>query len=211
MCPEERPKAHPAAPEPTSLRRPDRRVEKSKRALAEALVRLMIDKGYDAITVADIAERANVGRSTFYAHYADKEDLLQESLQGLRQHLTAATPRRPDVDAPVHPALAFSLPMLLHVQEVRELFRALARNGHGAPVHAQLHVMLTDLVRDRLEEQPGARVPPPAVIAEMIVGAFLAAALWWMNGHENLSAEEVDRTFRSLVSPGLAAYPAGRP
>lgn len=208
MCPEERPKAHPAAPEPTSLRKPDRRVEKSKRALAEALVRLMIDKGYDAITVADIAERANVGRSTFYAHYADKEDLLQESLQGLRQHLTAATRRRQD-DGPVHPALAFSLPMLQHVQEVRELFRALARKGHGAPVHTQLQVMLTDLVRDRLEEQPSTRVPPPAVIAEMIVGAFLAAALWWMNGHERFSAEEVDRAFRALVSPGLSAYQAG--
>src|SRR5688572_17611341 len=112
MCPKE----HPAEHERTSSK-PDRRVEKSKRALAEALVRLMIDKGYEAITVADIAERANVGRSTFYAHYADKEDLLQESLRGLRQHLTTATPRRQDADGPVHPALAFSLPMLHHMQE----------------------------------------------------------------------------------------------
>jgi AcrR family transcriptional regulator len=185
-------------------------VEKSKRALAEALVHLMIDKGYEAITVADIAERANVGRSTFYAHYADKEDLLQEGLQGLRHHLTSASPRRQDADSPIHPALAFSLPMLQHVQEVRELFRALAGKGHGAPVHTHLHVMLTDLVLGHLKEQPSATVPPPAVIAEMIVGAFLAVTLWWMNGHEDLSAEEVDRAFRSLLSPGLLAYQAGR-
>lgn len=205
MCPKE----HPGERKPTSRRKPDRRVEKSKRALAEALVQLMIDKGYEAITIADIAERANVGRSTFYAHYADKEDLLQESLQGLRQHLTAATPPRQDADGPVHPALAFSLPMLLHVQEVRELFRALARKGHGAPVHTQLHLMLTDLVRDRLVAEREAMVPPPAVIAEMVVGAFLAVMLWWMNGHENLSAQQVDSAFRALVSPGLPAYQAG--
>lgn len=204
MCPAESPKEHPAERDHTNLRKPDRRVEKSKRALAEALVRLMIDKGYEAITVADIAERANVGRSTFYAHYADKEDLLQEGLQGLRHHLTTTTPQRPSTDGPVHPALAFSLPMLLHVQQARELFRALAGKRHGAPVHTHLHVMLTDLVRDHLEEEGAAMVRPPAVIAEMIVGAFLAVMMWWMNGHEDLSAEEVDRAFRSLVSPGLS-------
>jgi transposase-like protein len=58
----------------------DRRVQRSKRALREALVQLMIEKGYEETTVADIAERADVGRSTFYTHYADKEDLLQGSL-----------------------------------------------------------------------------------------------------------------------------------
>src|SRR5688572_22610974 len=147
MCPKE----HPGERDHPNLRKPDRRVEKSKRALADALVRLMIDKGYEAITVADIAERANVGRSTFYAHYADKEDLLQESLQGLRQHLTTVAPRRQDTEGPMHPALAFSLPMLLHVQQVHELFRALAGKHQGAPVHAHLHVMLADLVRERLE------------------------------------------------------------
>lgn len=194
----------PATPRHTEQRKPDRRVEKSRRALAQALLRLMIEKGYDAISVADIAERANVGRSTFYAHYADKEDLLQESLQGLRHHLTTATPPRQEAAGAVHPALAFSLPMLLHVQEVRELFRALAGKEHGAPVHRLLHGMLTDLVREGLEEGPQ---PPHAVelAAELIVGAFLSVAIWWMNGHEELTAEEVDRIFRARITPGLNA------
>jgi AcrR family transcriptional regulator len=177
-------------------------VEKTKFALTQALVRLMIENGYEAITVADITERANVGRSTFYAHYADKEDLLQESLQGLRQHLTTATPVR-NADEPVHPALRFSLPMLLHVLEVRELFCALAGKRHGAPVQTQLHSMLTELVRERLEQEPASAAQPPALVAEAIAGAFLAMTIWWMSGHEELSAEDVDRSFRALVTPGL--------
>lgn len=193
----------PAPSDTTGVRKPDRRVEKTKHALFEALVELMIDKGYEAITVADIADRANVGRSTFYAHYADKEDLLQESLQGLRHHLTSATPPRQYDSTPVHPALAFSLPMLLHVREVRELFCALAGKQQGAPVQVQLHVMLTDLVRETLEAEPIATVKPAALLAEAIVGAFLSVAVWWMNGHDELSAEEVDCAFRALITPGL--------
>jgi len=194
MCP---------APDRPNVRRADRRVEKTKRALFEALVELMVEKGYEAISVADVAERANVGRSTFYAHYADKEDLLQESLQGLRHHLTTAAPIRKDTEGPVHPALAFSLPMLLHVQEVRELFCALAGKQQGAPVHAQLHVMLADLVREALEADNGATTRPTVLVAEAIVGAFLSVATWWMNGHDELSAEEVDGAFRALFTPGL--------
>jgi len=186
------------------LRKADRRVEKTKRALFEALVELMVEKGYEAISVADVAERANVGRSTFYAHYADKEDLLQESLQGLRHHLTSATPPRQKAHAPVHPALAFSLPMLLHVQEVRALFCALAGKQQGAPVHTQLHLMLADLVREALEVEGVITVQPTVLVAEAIVGAFLSIATWWMNGHDELTAEEVDGAFRALFTPALS-------
>lgn len=187
---------------PSNTRKPDRRVEKTKQALFEALVELMIEKGYEAITIADVAERANVGRSTFYAHYADKDDLLQESLRGLRHHLTTAKPLRQKPDDPVHPALAFSLPMLLHVQEARELFCALVGKQQGAPVQAQLHVMLTDLVRETLETQAMPTAQPPVLAAEAVVGAFLAVATWWMNGQQQLSAEEVDSAFRSLFALG---------
>jgi AcrR family transcriptional regulator len=59
----------------------DRRVVRSKRMLREALVSLMAEKGYDAVTVLEIAERADLNRATFYLHYSDKEDLLQQSLE----------------------------------------------------------------------------------------------------------------------------------
>ena len=75
----------------------DRRARRSQQALLDALVQLMIEKGFEQTTIADIAERANVGRSTFYAHFADKEALLRQSLQGLRAYLTEAGASRPDL------------------------------------------------------------------------------------------------------------------
>ncbi len=54
----------------------DRRVQRTKALLADALMSLVIEKGYEAVTVQDIIDRANVGRSTFYAHFENKEQLL---------------------------------------------------------------------------------------------------------------------------------------
>ena len=56
--------------------RPDRRVARSRRALKEALTDLILERGYEAVTVQDVIDRADVGRSTFYAHFLDKDDLL---------------------------------------------------------------------------------------------------------------------------------------
>lgn len=60
--------------------KPDRRTERTRAALMSGFVAIMLSEGYDAITVEGIAERANVGRSTFYMHYKSKEEILRASL-----------------------------------------------------------------------------------------------------------------------------------
>lgn len=182
-------------------RKADRRVEKTKSALLEAFFALMIEKGYEECGVADIVERANVGRSTFYAHYADKQDLLQDGLRGLKEHLLDASTKR--ADSNVHPVLLFSLPMLEHLLDARELFRALATKGTGSAVHRELHSMLTELIVERLDTSGGVPTAPASLVAEFVVGAFLAICFWWLSGRDELSPQEVDRMFQALAMPGL--------
>ncbi len=66
---------------------PDRRTQRTRQALSHALIALIQEKRYDAITVQDICDRANVGRSTFYAHYQDKDDLLASNFQQMMESL----------------------------------------------------------------------------------------------------------------------------
>ena len=61
----------------------DRRVRRTRHALQHAMVDLVLEKGYERVSVADVTERADVGRSTFYAHYRDKEDLFLSGLAGV--------------------------------------------------------------------------------------------------------------------------------
>ena len=62
---------------------PDRRVQKTRKLLQEALINLVAEKGYDSVTIQEILDDANVGRSTFYAHFQDKEQLLHSILERL--------------------------------------------------------------------------------------------------------------------------------
>jgi len=66
----------------------DRRSQRTQQALGHALVELMTEKGYDAISIKDIIERANVGRSTFYSHYVDKDDLFVSQMDQVMDMLS---------------------------------------------------------------------------------------------------------------------------
>jgi AcrR family transcriptional regulator len=67
----------------------DRRVRRTRELLRSALLSLIQEKGYERITVRDILDRADVGRSTFYAHYRDKDELLQSGFEDVRSALAA--------------------------------------------------------------------------------------------------------------------------
>jgi AcrR family transcriptional regulator len=71
-------------PQKTSV---DRRIQRTKRLLANALIELIVEKGYDSVSIQGITERANVGRSTFYAHFESKEQLLLSGHSELMRHL----------------------------------------------------------------------------------------------------------------------------
>src|SRR5215213_8734136 len=63
----------------------DRRVQKTRKLLQDALIELVAEKGYESVTVQEILEKGNVGRSTFYAHFQDKEHLLHSILERLNE------------------------------------------------------------------------------------------------------------------------------
>ncbi len=68
-------------------KKPDRRSERSRAALMKAFIDLVLSEGYESVTVERIAERANIGRSTFYMHYKGKEDILKQSITRPSSHL----------------------------------------------------------------------------------------------------------------------------
>jgi AcrR family transcriptional regulator len=182
---------------------PDRRVRRTRKAIQDALISLMTEKGYEAVTVQDIIDRADVGRSTFYMHYTDKDDLLRDNFAVLRSlveqpvPLEAANRRR---------LLRFSLPLFRHIHAERRLARALFGRPGGGPVVRQVEEVLTDIVRTELAElfatDPPSRAPEDAVV-RYVVGAYLALLDWWLDAEPVLSPEEADRIFQTLAAPGI--------
>src|SRR5215210_3732427 len=109
----------------------DRRVRRTRRALHDALLTLMIEKSYDAITIQDIIDRADVGRSTFYSHFTDKRDLLDSGFEDLNQ-LLAQPP--PSAVRGREGMLRFTLTLFQHAHAHRRLARALTARRGASPI-----------------------------------------------------------------------------
>lgn len=186
--------------------KPDRRIERTKTALREALVSLMTEKGYDAVTVQDIIDRANVGRATFYAHYDGKQALHDASLDALAEHLRA---HRDALRAEGRETtLACCTAMFEHAGSHRALYRGLVGRRGSATVMQGIRARMTLLVREELEETHGKRrrnAIPLDLVVEHVVAGFSAVLTWWLDRRTGYGPAEIDAIFRRLTLPGLRA------
>jgi AcrR family transcriptional regulator len=108
-------------------RRQDRRVQRTQELIRSAFRSLLEEKGFEALTVQQIIDRANVGRATFYAHFDSKDELFANGFDELRSSLTARQrAARSSEDAVEERVFAFSHDMFTHANEYRGVFRAMA-------------------------------------------------------------------------------------
>lgn len=186
----------------------DRRVGRTRRCLKEALLALIDERGYDAITIADITHRADVGRSTFYSHFTSKEDLLFSGFDHwLRSLADASVPdergARDDTDP--GPRFRFSLPLLHHIRQQRRFFRASIARGSDVRIRQRTTAMLVELVQLELERLRGSQSAENegkqvrAARAHCIVGGFLGLVSCWLDTPNTLSVAQVNAVFQRVV------------
>jgi AcrR family transcriptional regulator len=169
--------------------------------LHEALLRLLASKRYDVITVEDICEGANVGRSTFYAHYTGKDDLLRSALEHVRERLQDRSMGSEITSKVKSRQLGFSLAMFEHARDHTHLHQTLGDRGRSI-VLATIRRILCDLVRGELGTSSKGG-PPREMAVQYVVGAYMAVTSWWLQGGAKLPPEQVDSTFRRLAIEGI--------
>src|SRR3982074_3871002 len=104
----------------------DRRIPRTREMLQQALMSLILKKDYEAITIQDICDEANVGRSTFYAHYTSKDDLKRKGFEHLRKELVDRQREAQAASGEIKDrSLSFSLTMFEHARDHIDLYRAL--------------------------------------------------------------------------------------
>jgi AcrR family transcriptional regulator len=158
---------------------------------------MMVEKGYDATTVQDIVDRANVGRATFYAHFADKETLLFSRLQDLRDYIDQQQRRMPGT-------LGFSLAMLEHARDNLPLWKAIGGRESGAFVLRRIQDVVADLAARDLDAVAfKGTTEQRDLVVQYIAGAFMTMMSWWLDQGAKLPPVEIDALFRQLVMRGL--------
>ncbi len=181
--------------------RADRRGERTRELLQQALIGLLRERRYQGITIRDIVERANVGYTTFYLHYRSKDDLFMSCHEaivaefhfGPLQALSRAemlSPETPPGLIAAYQHLAAAQALLYPIFQGRDslpiLRRIRDRNAQG--IAAGLHVAFA--------EADGTM--PLDVLAIALAGAQLALVQWWLEQRQLYSPEIMAQTFHRL-------------
>ena len=211
--------------------RPDRRIVRTKRLLKGALLELIQLRSYESITVDQIADRADVGRSTFYSHFTSKDDLLlygfDQFLMGLTDHAAMlGEPASGPADilqlqsgsastGPVANGFRFSLPLLQHIHSQKQFFLATIVSASDLRIRKKVIGLFVKMIRLELDmnsrNQSGTKEQLDTGTADevagvahahAIAGAFLAIAAWWLELAPNRSAEFVNDVFSDAVQSG---------
>jgi AcrR family transcriptional regulator len=179
----------------------DRRVRRTRQALTRALVELVLEKRYSAITIQDLLDRADVGRSTFYAHYRGKDDLLLRSFERMLDRFDDAIDR----ERPERTRVAPVCELFRHVREFRNFHRALAHARMLDRLYQTGTTHLTRTIGRRIAALPsgsGDAALPAPVVARASAGALLALLRWWLDEDAPFTPERMDELYHAIVLPG---------
>ena len=186
----------------------DRRQQKTRMAIFNAFADLLAEKSYSKITVQEIIDRANVGRTTFYAHFETKDELLRALCDQLFGHIIGSaadcTPTHGlycDGNAPE----SVFCHLLQHLQENDNNILGLLSCESSELFLRCFKDSLNELIKDQFVNQNRKvnRDIPPDFLINHISGSFVEMVLWWVKGRMKQTPEELDRYFRAVIEPVL--------
>ena len=186
----------------------DRRIQRTRQLLRDALFMLIIERGYEDIAIQDITEKANLGRTTFYLHYQDKEELLKASVKALMHELQLNVEPRAEETCPY---LVRGIRIFQHVAQRQQLYRVLL--SEVGPAH------IGDMMRNYFAELYQRSILAPlnrgnkSPLQEELIAAHAAGSLfgliaWWLNHESSISAEKMGDVYCQLMAKGGENLPS---
>ncbi len=180
---------------------PDRRIQRTRQLLLNSLIELILEKGYEAITVQDIIDRANVGRSTFYSHFQDKEDLLLSGFERLGDVFESFR----NQTSPETTSWGFSLALFQHAEEQRSVFKALLGKRAGVVVLNRIQKALIAMLKGHFQTLFSKKKQPIPldIFVQYFVSTFLGLLTWWLDHDASYSAAQMNEYYRKLTEPTI--------
>lgn len=185
-----------------SARKTDARVERTRMQLGTALLNLITEKPVKEVTVQDVLDRSGVGRSTFYLHYRDIDDLLVSQLELFCEMMSSQLSARKDKSQRVMPVAE----LFAHIGNGNKLYRVLSDSGHVKDFYELAEGCFARGIEQRLAESGRLNDMPPREIAaraSALSGSLLALLRWWLDRGEKESPMAMDEMFHRMVWGGV--------
>jgi AcrR family transcriptional regulator len=179
------------------MQKTDRRVERTQQLLTDALVSLIIEKGYEDVTIKDITERANVAYVTFFRHYKEKDELLVNMLEAVVAEIsTLMEALHPDFFSGPHVkkgALIFR-----HAQENSRLYRILLSSPGASKIVRRVKEAIAANIVSHCDPLLQSAVPIE-IAANHNAAALLALIEWWLEHEMPYSPERMGEIYETLL------------
>ena len=184
----------------------DRRQQKTRDAIFEAFSTLLSSKSYTRITIQEIIDQANIGRSTFYSHFETKDDLLKEMCTDLFGHIFSEslnTERTHDFSLTGGNPGSMITHILYHLRDNKKNITGILTCESGELFLRFFKQYLNQLIIRHLlvgVERKNTSAPEDFLVNH-IAGSFVEMVQWWINNNMRQSPEEVAKYFLSVIIP----------
>ncbi len=172
----------------------DRRITRTRQLLTEALISLSLEKGYQAVTIRDITDRAGVGYATFFRHYAAKEALLVDVLETFLEELVHLVVQQAAEEDPV----ASGRIVFEHAQKHSELYLLLMASRGSSDLLDRVYDVATAGITRIAKPRPDAAVPFEVAVNHIIY-SFLGLISWWLEHDMPYPPERMGEIYAELI------------
>jgi len=173
----------------------DRRIRKTRQQLGDALVSLILEMGYDSITIKDITDRADVAHATFYRHYRDKDELLTHRLEEVVQEIEGLT-REPSLQD------AEGYLIFKHAEENSALYRILLSSPGTTRVRKRIQETIALNILKTCTPLQSSRNPliSPQVAANHMAGSMLLLIEWWLDFDMPHPSHQMAKIYEQMIT-----------
>ena len=187
------------------LKKEDLRTKRTRKMILEAFINLVEEKGYEHVTVSDIASQAMINRATFYAHFKDKQDvydyIFKEAVEQFMIVLAPVQLGRTN-QLQLHAIEQIITHIFEKIQENRVFFKTVL-NAHG---NEQLRKQISQILRstyanifEQVEIREKDFIVPIDFIIEYMSSTFMASLHWWINQEISFSPKQMAQLIIKLV------------
>lgn len=192
----------------------DRRIQKTRQLLKDTLITLIVEKGFEAVSIQELLDRANVGRSTFYLHYDNKYELLHSCFEDftnlLEQHSLGL--RNSKLCSGNDVKSNFTYNLFLLVEQKHDIFIALLGNGgltmFQHPLQDYVHTYMMNRLKMTMPGKNNSSLKLE-MLAQYLTSALIGTIQFWLNNNMPCSAEEVYQSFLQFTRQDVSFFEKG--
>ena len=180
------------------MNKKDLRVIKTKNNLYNTLVELMKEKQFEEIKVSDICNHALVNRSTFYAHYNDKYELLEEYIKVLNESFTKELEKNKNISNTKEYYMEMIKIFLDHVEDKKQIYSSIMINNRNSMTMDIIYDVLNQDITNRLKNEEVKEIPSD-IVAKFYLGAIFNVGIEWLNNSNKYTKEELLKYLNLLL------------